>query len=119
MSCRKDRKREAMQQHETRRVLTFLTIRAWYGDVNTDIESPQKMYSKLNYAVNDFAQKVTIHSVSYDHIMFTAASTGKPNSVCLSASVTYTGPAVFELWGKRNPYGSGLIEAHTTVVDVS
>lgn len=110
---------KAMPQHETRRILTFSTIRAWYGDVNTDLESPQKLYSKLNYAVNDFAQKVTIHSVSYDHIIFTVHGTAKPSSICLSASVTYTGPAAFDLWGKRNPYGSGTIEAHTTVIEVS
>jgi hypothetical protein len=126
MLCRKDRKREvmpkeAMPKHEVRRVLTFLTIRAWYGNVETDAASPQKMYSKLNYVVNDFAQnlQVTIHSVSYDHIIFTVEGTAKPNSACLSASVTYTGPSAFDLWGKRNPYGSGTIEAHTTVVDVS
>lgn len=106
-------------QHETRRVLTFLTIRAWYGKVENDAESPQKMYSKLNYAVNDFAQKVTIHGVSYEHFIFTIDGTAKPNSICLSASVTYTGPSAFDLFGKRNPYGSDAIEAHTTVVDVT
>jgi hypothetical protein len=108
-----------MPQPEIRRVLTFSTIRAWYGNVNTDLESPQKLYSKLNYAVNDFAQKVTLHSVSYDHIIFTVDGTAQPNSICLSASVAYTGPSAFDLWGKRNPYGSGAIDAHTTVIEVS
>jgi hypothetical protein len=110
---------EGMPQHETRRVLTFSTISAWYGDVNTDLESLQKLYRKLNYAVNDVAQKVTIHSASYDHVIFTVNGSTRPNCICLSASVTYAGSSAFDLWGKRNPYGSGTIEAHTTVLEVS
>jgi hypothetical protein len=114
-----EKRGKAMPKHETRRILTFSTIRAWYGDTSSDAESPKKMYSKLNYAVNDFAQKVTIHSVSYDHIIFTVNGTTQPNSICLSASVTYTGPSAFEIWEKKNPYGIDTIEAHTTVIDVS
>lgn len=108
-----------MSEHEIRRVLTFSTVTAWYGDVTVDAEAPSKLYSKLNRVVNDFAQKVTIHSVSYDHIILTIERTTQPNSICLSASVTYTGPSAFEIWGKINPYGYDTIEAHTTVIDVS
>lgn len=105
---------------EVRNVLTFYGDRGWHdpvdGGIDYDSGSVVRGYHGLNEVVNDLSRRVTVHSVSYSHLIFP----GHPVTLIrLFVTVLYTGPSALGIYGKKNPHGLGPITADTTVIEVA
>jgi hypothetical protein len=112
---------EPMARHEVRNVLTFWGDRGWHDParegIGYDSGSILRGHRGLNKAINELSRRVTIHSVSYSHVIFPLP----PNvtAIRIFATVVYTGPSALGIYGTKNPYGSGDISAETTLLEVS
>lgn len=104
-----------------RRVLTFYEDCEWHDPVSggNDYNSSSILrgYRRLNDVVNGLAQHITVHAVSYSHVVF--PSPGDVTVVRLFATVVYTGPSALGIYGSKNPYGPGDIMADTTILEVA
>jgi hypothetical protein len=111
-----------MAKQEVRNVLTFWGDRGWESPISDgkgiddNSRSILKGYDYLNHVVNDLSRRVTIHSVSYSHIVFPLPGPG--TAVRLFATVVYTGPSALGIFGKQNPHSGEEITADTTVLEV-
>jgi hypothetical protein len=107
-------------QHEVRNVLTFWGDRGWQassdGGIDYNSSSILRGYSSLNRVVSELSRRVTIHSVSYSHLIFPGHQV---TAIRVFATVVYTGPSALGLYGTKNPYGRGAIDADTTVLEVA
>jgi len=89
-----------MAKHETRQVVTLYGERGWHDPATSDYNygSVNRGYSSMNSYINSLGKHITIHSVSFSHIVFPDPDVPNPSNVKtyrIFAEIVYSGTCNF------------------------
>lgn len=107
-----------MAAYEQRKVVTLVGERGWHEPDNSDYDegSVDRGYRSMNADINKLAKGVTIHSVSYSHIIITYGPSAR--IMRIYATLVYSGNVdLTKVFGKTD-YDGKEIKPDTTLINV-